>query len=563
MQLLEAAATDRLLLTTTKSTDSHDQDPTDGDAIPLIEPERADDTQVGTSSHVNQDETQKKFRCVQALLEREYWERRWIVQEVAVSRKVLFCYGRQTLDLDSAERALKPYQADIWWWFPETTSWYPETTPLGKLRRTVAFQSIKLILDVREQFHSASKPTLCNTIIQTRGFRSSRLHDQVFAVLGFCADGPELVPIPSYSQTIESLLTSLTRQMIRRQMCLDLILVDDRDRNLQSLLPSWVPDFLSPSVTLFLYTAAMKRKNRTHSFITESLQHDSHEPVVQGAVLGIVAGCTSTLGLQEDLEEDAQRQPDFNTDCDQTGRDYYGHRSKAVTDAIVQSLLMELLTWDLLEAPANVLARSQTDEMTAGLIYYLRRHERQDGKGMPGVAKWQAWLRKNEAFEVHGVQLASRFTLEVSMLSAYIHIHAPITVRILSVILPAALASVTIPLLPQELPYRRMEWAIPLTGFGLAVWRLFAIMTACVYSCYGKERVLSGNTTVKEEPRRLAICTNGLIAATCPGATVGDQICFVAGCKTAVVLGPIDLPGEIQARYRLIGKARAELSNRD
>lgn len=568
MQLLEVAAANPSPISTSRSNNAHDMDVTNAHATLPIGLTQAENSKVDVPHDISEDERADNLQLVEALLSREYWKRRWIVQEVAVSRKVLFCCGTQTLDLDTMSRALDLRQDDL--------RQHAKKLPYDSLNSNAGFKSIKSILAFRERFHTGNKPSLCETMIRTRSFLSSRVHDNIFAVLGFCADGAEMVPIPSYSQSIKSLLTSLTRQMIRRQMCLDLILVDDRDRSLESPLPSWVPDFLSPSVRLDLYTAAMERKSQTHSFITESLQHDPHELLLQGAVLGTIAKCTSPLGLPEVLEEDARPPPSVNPGCDQIEKDYYGRRSRTVTAAIVQVLLMPLLTWDLLdsngmkldffEANAAQFVHMPTSSAICGLIYYLRNHKRHDGSRVTPVVKWQTWLRKNEDFEVHGVRLESRMRLSVFMLSTYFHIHSPRSAYILCGPLPGGLVlllPIVLYAMVKVRTYLALDVAISSALAVLGIWRILAGIHTCIGIHYRRPYALRRAVRIEHEPRRLAICTIGLIAATCPGASVGDLICFVAGCKTAVVLRPLGLPGRNQPRYKLIGKAYAELSNAD
>lgn len=248
-------------------------------------------------------------------------------------------------------------------------------------------------------------------------------------------------------------------------------------------------------------------------------------------------------------------------DCDQVGRSYYGWRSKDAIAAVVRALSMPLLTLDLLKEYPPTSACEQTDAVIFGLIHYLRQHKQQDRANTSAVAKWQTWLRKDGAFEAHGVQLESRIRLDVSMVRTYFYLHLPWSACPLSGVFLAALVCFVM-IHPPTLDIWTVLFVLSFSFLGAAVC-VFGSTVIWDHFRECTQYLLQRAEEVEQEPRRLAVCTNGLIAATCPSAAVGDLICFITGCKTAVVLRQSNLPGDNQARYKLIGKARAELSNSD
>ncbi|KAG0646396.1 hypothetical protein D0Z07_7641 [Hyphodiscus hymeniophilus] len=66
--------------------------------------------------------------------------------------------------------------------------------------------------------------------------------DKVYALLGLASDGPTIIPRPTYKWPVETVLTGMTRIMLEKKKCLDLITLKLPVSN-HAGLPSWVPDW--------------------------------------------------------------------------------------------------------------------------------------------------------------------------------------------------------------------------------------------------------------------------------------------------------------------------------
>jgi hypothetical protein len=69
------------------------------------------------------------------------------------------------------------------------------------------------------------------------------LRDKIYALLGLTSDGPRLVPVPNYKQTLEQVLRDLTRAIIVAEKSLDVICMKGLNPS-ENEWPSWEANWL-------------------------------------------------------------------------------------------------------------------------------------------------------------------------------------------------------------------------------------------------------------------------------------------------------------------------------
>ncbi len=65
--------------------------------------------------------------------------------------------------------------------------------------------------------------------------------DKVYAVLGLASDGRQIIPRPTYKTSMETVLTDMTKVILMKEKCLDLITLKRPVRD-HAEMPSLVPD---------------------------------------------------------------------------------------------------------------------------------------------------------------------------------------------------------------------------------------------------------------------------------------------------------------------------------
>ena len=193
--------------------------------------------------------TEACFDKLQRILERQYWKRRWIIQETSVSYRPILLCENQVISLDDMEKAISRCRASHYWRSDSERvykKWFRITTVL------------------RMSYQKGERISLCATIAQTRGFLSTDPRDAIFSLLALCYDRLELVPTPNYFEPIEQVVTNLTRALISKYKHLDFILLKPLSDS--DTLPSWAPDWLNahlPSIAYKLVDGtAIRAKSR-------------------------------------------------------------------------------------------------------------------------------------------------------------------------------------------------------------------------------------------------------------------------------------------------------------
>jgi hypothetical protein len=220
------------------------------------------------------------FRSLEDLCNREYWKSGWIIQEIAAAQRVLVLCGSEALSIDDIEAALARCSKSEYW-LPTNDN---------------ANIYLHEILDIRKTFQSGKAGPLCIVILRTRNFLSRDSRDGIFALIGICSDGAELVPTPSYHQTIETILRDLCRALIRKNVCFDIILLDERQRSSSDNLPIWVPDWVSQGIPIGSDSIVNRPPRLNYSLATNSLTVESNTIRVEGVTLGTITSLTSILG---------------------------------------------------------------------------------------------------------------------------------------------------------------------------------------------------------------------------------------------------------------------------
>ncbi|KAL8735817.1 MAG: hypothetical protein Q9166_000681 [cf. Caloplaca sp. 2 TL-2023] len=175
---------------------------------------------------------------LKSLLQREYWQRVWIIQELTLARSITIYCGKYQLPWTKLRDAISVATinmqrsslnvAELWEW------------------KTVA--DLNGLLDLRSRITDIrrSQPVqLLYALSVSLKSRSSEPRDKVYGLLGLVSDAANYVARPNYKSPLESINVSITLTYIATKENLDPIVLLGRGCNHDSVVSgqasSWVP----------------------------------------------------------------------------------------------------------------------------------------------------------------------------------------------------------------------------------------------------------------------------------------------------------------------------------
>jgi len=167
------------------------------------------------------------------LLDRPWFRRLWVIQEVALSSNVVVACGTECIDFDDFETCVYA----VWTFFEGLVDCYDDDETL------LGLWGITRLLLLRSEFH-AHGAVAWETLLQAASQRlATDSRDKVFAFRSLAAEGRPM-PGTDYSANTqpEKVYTDTAIALLCHGESLDLLALAGKARNADSPLPSWVPD---------------------------------------------------------------------------------------------------------------------------------------------------------------------------------------------------------------------------------------------------------------------------------------------------------------------------------
>ena len=173
-------------------------------------------------------------RAIDRILERPYFERVWILQEIECATEVEIIIGGKSVDWRAFSRAV--FYVDV------NKKLHLGSSYHGSIPTVVFYHDISRV----------EKPgTLLQFLNDTRHCKSSDPRDKVYALLAMTPEAKEQTLIPNYFFPCRDLFISLAKFFITREKNLD-VLCHVQATTCIDNLPSWVPDWSSPRMSRVL-----------------------------------------------------------------------------------------------------------------------------------------------------------------------------------------------------------------------------------------------------------------------------------------------------------------------
>lgn len=221
-------------------------------------------------------------RAIDHILERSYFKRVWILQEIVFAKEIQIVLGNRTVNWTDFSRTVfyvdinkKMYLRTKYGQRPPSAVFYRD--------RSTSFSSGKTSSEMPQ--------SLLELLRDTRHCQSTNPRDKIHALLGMSTEKNELALAPDYSLTTQQTFIHLTKFLINRDKRLDVLSHIQGCSSIQDL-PSWVPDWSFPCATEVLghkkdsvrpYKASLERPTNV------LFQHDLETLVVEGKVFDTIS----------------------------------------------------------------------------------------------------------------------------------------------------------------------------------------------------------------------------------------------------------------------------------
>ncbi|RDW82330.1 hypothetical protein BP6252_03442 [Coleophoma cylindrospora] len=232
-----------------------------------------------------------QWSMIQDFFNQEYWKRVWVIQEVAVATRLVVLYGSCEISWDIVAAAIVLWKETLM------------SLPTSHLPHLYAAQ----LLELRNRFRNHEPITLLYAMLVSNKTMSTDPRDKIFALLGLTNDGPRLVPNPNYKDSLQRILSDLTKSMIVTGRCLDLICIRSLNPPAVENMPSWVPPwFMNPDFSFWskpmtiLENRLLAERPRFQQVPIFKTSHSSLLSV-GGAMLDEVWAISSALGHKSNI----------------------------------------------------------------------------------------------------------------------------------------------------------------------------------------------------------------------------------------------------------------------
>lgn len=183
------------------------------------------------------DSNSPQWQALGRLLARPWFQRIWVIQEVALSQAVNVACGEKTLSwhaLSSMNDVLLEWRLNHLIANPSSSS----------QQLTSGTTLLWCMQNIRRQLETYGRRWISEVLFETMGFLATDPRDQFFGILALIKSDSRNADPPSYSDSVQEVYTKATRESLQYEERFNLIyLAGITHARALSDLPSWVPDF--------------------------------------------------------------------------------------------------------------------------------------------------------------------------------------------------------------------------------------------------------------------------------------------------------------------------------
>lgn len=191
-----------------------------------------------------------------AFVQRDWWKRVWVAQELAVAKKPIFLLGNKTVAFDYLNAAVHYWSLYAWdrvqsTYFRTNFAEMANDEVFYKLARVGGMEA-RSMLSYRHFYENrtSDKRTLYNLLLRANTtaspdlrLRASNERDYIYGLLGLLEDVQKLGILVDYTKEWSLVYIEVARKLIERGHVDLLSLCQKEDFNSSDNMPSWTPDW--------------------------------------------------------------------------------------------------------------------------------------------------------------------------------------------------------------------------------------------------------------------------------------------------------------------------------
>jgi hypothetical protein len=195
----------------------------------------------------------------EGILLRPWWQRVWVVQEVAVARDLAMICGSRSISWPFLYR------------YSLFLNHFHSTVAVEVICRVndpnVAHTSMGTVMEMARVARKKRTPMAIDQLLEyCRPFTSALPADKVYGVLGLAAGANATSLVPDYAKPASTVYAQVTKSILESSHNLDFICIGGGNKNIREL-PSWVPDFSTRKAS---FTSALNERDTISSDILYS-----------------------------------------------------------------------------------------------------------------------------------------------------------------------------------------------------------------------------------------------------------------------------------------------------
>jgi Heterokaryon incompatibility protein (HET) len=220
------------------------------------------------------------------LLSRNWWDRAWIIQEVASAKDVLCCCGQSTVPWDQLALIIRAIGMRDFRHFNTEIKSFMDNGGIDKAWNLV---------EARETFQTRGFKGIQRLLDMNRRHACRDPRDKIYSILGLTDERIRTIIRPDYKKSIAWTYAMAVKAHIMGKEDLEILaLVEDKGRarkvhDRRFPRPSWVPDFRKRGIMWpFLHSGELFSASGLHSKCSASFSNDLKTLSVEGICLDIV-----------------------------------------------------------------------------------------------------------------------------------------------------------------------------------------------------------------------------------------------------------------------------------
>ncbi|KAG4424247.1 hypothetical protein IFR04_002651 [Cadophora malorum] len=186
------------------------------------------------------------WRFMGPVFSQPWFTRSWMLQEIALAKRVDLVFGGVSLDWEVFAEALPVLGNPLLGRFlGSSDAEYEVTRPLLGVKNAIIMENCRVLT------RGDSDVTLDEVLQFSLQFQATKGHDKVYSVLGLVNDQTSESIVPDYNKPVEMVFTETMRSLIQSNSPLSSLHLAGCGTSGQYNLPSWVPDWTNSSIRPF------------------------------------------------------------------------------------------------------------------------------------------------------------------------------------------------------------------------------------------------------------------------------------------------------------------------